>query len=79
MINQLSGHVYHVQKMNSPGEQFALKIFEQDNEAVARENTILCRLKKHPNIVRVYQYGKKGYIKKPNGKTTKNDLVYSLT
>ena len=76
MINKLSNHVYHVQKINSPAEQYALKIVEHESEAIVKENTNMTRFKKHPNIVRVYQYGRKGYIKKPNGKTTKNDLVY---
>ena len=76
MLNKLSKHVYHIQKINSPAEHYGLKIVEFENEAIIKENTNMMKFKKHPNIVRVYQYGKKGYIKKPNGKTTKNDLVY---
>lgn len=68
--------MFLVQKMEAPGEQFAIKVVQSENQTMMNLNANLSKCKKHANIARVYSYGKRGFIKKPKGWTSKNDLSY---
>lgn len=74
--------VYLAQSLASPTSMVAIKILkdeflQRDDDArktVVNEIVILQTLK-HPNIIKILEFGDQGLVKKPNGKVISN-LVY---
>lgn len=73
--------VYLCQGIDKPTERYALQVMSSvglsrvQARKMQNEYENLHKLR-HPNITRVWAFGKKGFISKPNKKTMANCLVY---